>query len=108
MIQLSTSTPNLDIDTLVLKSGKHSSPDDGMCIAEATAYIAGEPIGYVLHKFKGCSAWFNVSGKLLDATHTDLRMPRCVKPYGPRWQELETVGRVYAPKVAAVPAITHI
>jgi hypothetical protein len=34
---------NLDFDTLILKSGKHATPEAGMCIMEAVAYVAGEP-----------------------------------------------------------------
>jgi hypothetical protein len=34
---------NLNIDTLILESGAHDNPEDGMCIMEAVAYISGEP-----------------------------------------------------------------
>ena len=33
----------LDLETLELKVGAHSSPNDGMCVMEAVAYIAREP-----------------------------------------------------------------
>ena len=32
----------LDLDTLVLDKGSHPSPDDGMCVMEAVAVVAGE------------------------------------------------------------------
>jgi hypothetical protein len=32
----------LDIDKVTLQSGAHSSPDDGLCVVEAVAYIARE------------------------------------------------------------------
>lgn len=35
-------TQHLDLDTLVLESGKHESPKDGFCIMEAVAYFAHE------------------------------------------------------------------
>lgn len=38
-----TITNPLDIDALVLDKGAHSSPDAGMCVLEAVAFIAGEP-----------------------------------------------------------------
>src|ERR1700737_2086942 len=31
-----------DLDKLVLEHGSHKSPDDGMCVMEAVAYVAGE------------------------------------------------------------------
>jgi len=33
----------LDLSTFVLAHGNHGSPDDGMCLLEAAAYMAGEP-----------------------------------------------------------------
>jgi len=34
----------LDVERLVLRSGKHVPNDDGaMCVMEAAAYLAGEP-----------------------------------------------------------------
>jgi len=36
-------TPSLNIDTLKLKKGAHKSLEDGACLLEAVAYIAGEP-----------------------------------------------------------------
>jgi hypothetical protein len=33
----------INLDELVLESGSHSSPEDGMCVMEAVAYVAGEP-----------------------------------------------------------------
>jgi hypothetical protein len=36
-------TPTLDLDTLTLQKGAHDSPDAGMCVMEAVAYISGEP-----------------------------------------------------------------
>ena len=39
-----TATPRtIDLDKLTLEAGGHSSPDAGMCLLEATAYLAGEP-----------------------------------------------------------------
>jgi len=35
--------PDIDLDRLVLKAGSHRSPDEGLCLLEATAYLAGEP-----------------------------------------------------------------
>jgi hypothetical protein len=32
----------LDLDALTLAAGAHDSPDDGMCVMEAVAYVAGE------------------------------------------------------------------
>ena len=29
--------------TLTLKNGSHPSPDDGLCVMEAAAWVAGEP-----------------------------------------------------------------
>ena len=31
------------LETLKLKHGSHETPDDGMCVMEAVAYVAGEP-----------------------------------------------------------------
>jgi hypothetical protein len=36
-------TMTIDIDTLTLARGAHSTPSDGMCLLEAAAYMAGEP-----------------------------------------------------------------
>ena len=36
-------TPTLNLDELHLEHGAHAKPDDGMCVMEAVAYIAGEP-----------------------------------------------------------------
>lgn len=36
-------TRPLDLDTLFLAAGAHDSPQDGMCVLEAVAYLAGEP-----------------------------------------------------------------
>ena len=36
-------TQTLDLDSLELASGGHSSPDKGMCVMEAVAFMAGEP-----------------------------------------------------------------
>lgn len=36
-------TRTLELDTLVLDEGSHSSPDEGMCVMEAVAFVAGEP-----------------------------------------------------------------
>ena len=33
----------LDLETLRLESGGHSSPDKGFCVMEAVAFVAGEP-----------------------------------------------------------------
>jgi hypothetical protein len=33
----------IEIETLRLRSGGHRSPEDGMCVMEAVAYVAGEP-----------------------------------------------------------------
>ena len=33
----------IDIDTIHLAVGAHASPDDGMCLLEAVAYVVGEP-----------------------------------------------------------------
>ena len=33
----------LDLDTLILEHGSHTSPEHGMCVMEAVAYVAGEP-----------------------------------------------------------------
>ncbi len=38
-----TMTTTFDLDALVLAEGAHDNPDDGMCVMEAVAYIAGEP-----------------------------------------------------------------
>jgi hypothetical protein len=35
--------PTIDLDTLVLAKGAHKGPDDGACIMEAVAWLAGEP-----------------------------------------------------------------
>lgn len=58
--------------------------------------------GYVLHKFKGCSAWFDPAGALIDAERIDTQgRSYSVRKNSPKWQELETVGKAYAPKAAA-------
>jgi len=36
-------SPTLDLETLQLKKGAHSKFEDGACIMEAVAYVAGEP-----------------------------------------------------------------
>ncbi len=39
-------TNPIDIDTLILKTGKHAAPSNGLadaCVMEAVAYVAGEP-----------------------------------------------------------------
>ena len=33
----------IDIDSVVLKTGSHNRPEDGMCVMELAAYIAREP-----------------------------------------------------------------
>jgi hypothetical protein len=33
----------IEIETLRLRSGGHKSPEDGMCVMEAVAFVAGEP-----------------------------------------------------------------
>lgn len=33
----------IDVDSIVLSSGAHASPEAGMCAMELTAYLAGEP-----------------------------------------------------------------
>jgi hypothetical protein len=33
----------MDLATLTLKTGSHETPDDGLCVMEAVAYVAGEP-----------------------------------------------------------------
>jgi len=38
-----TMTPSLNIDTLTLEKGAHKSLEDGACVLEAVAFIAGEP-----------------------------------------------------------------
>jgi len=38
-----TTTKKVDLETLVLKKGSHSSPSTGLCFAEAAAYFAGRP-----------------------------------------------------------------
>lgn len=35
----------LDLDTITLAKGAHTSPDDGMCVMEAASMLAGEPFG---------------------------------------------------------------
>lgn len=35
--------PAIDLDTIVLERGAHASIEDGGCIMEWTAYLAGEP-----------------------------------------------------------------
>lgn len=58
--------------------------------------------GYVLHRVSvptisgHCSAWFDASGKLLDAEHFDRKFKRrSVRKNGPTWNELQTVGLRY-------------
>lgn len=36
-------TRTLDLDTVTLAHGKHGSPEGGLCLLEAVAYVAGEP-----------------------------------------------------------------
>ena len=36
-------TRPIDYDSLVLKKGNHKNPDDGLCVMEAAAFVAGEP-----------------------------------------------------------------
>jgi hypothetical protein len=36
-------TRSIVLDQLVLKHGSHRNPDDGLCLLEAAAYLAGEP-----------------------------------------------------------------
>ena len=36
-------TINIDIDTIILKYGSHTNPEEGMCFNEAAAMLAGEP-----------------------------------------------------------------
>jgi hypothetical protein len=38
-----TSAPTLDLEALHLDEGSHANPEDGMCVMEAVAYVAGEP-----------------------------------------------------------------
>lgn len=56
--------------------------------------------GYVLHKFQGCSAWFDPHGVLIDAERTTMRAGKRVmvqvRVDGPQWRELEERGSVYA------------
>ena len=32
-----------DLEAIQLKAGSHNSPEDGMCVMEAAAWVAGEP-----------------------------------------------------------------
>jgi len=34
---------HLDLDTLTLAKGNHTTPDDGLCLLEAVSYFANEP-----------------------------------------------------------------
>lgn len=62
--------------------------------------------GYVVHKLTGsfagrCSAWFDASGRMLDAeqmTNPDSLASRPVKRGGPIWREIELIGARYAPQ----------
>ena len=36
-------TPTIDLDAVRLASGRHSSPDDGMCVMDLASYLAHEP-----------------------------------------------------------------
>ena len=39
---MSETRPIAVLDTISLQRGKHGSPDEGMCVMEAVAYVAGE------------------------------------------------------------------
>ncbi len=41
--KIKTNTVQRDIEKISLKSGKHGNSEEGMCVMEAVAYIAGEP-----------------------------------------------------------------
>jgi hypothetical protein len=41
--RLSKTVVARELEKISLKRGGHSNPTDGMCVMEATAYIAGEP-----------------------------------------------------------------
>ena len=78
------SAPMIDLDALFLASGGHSSPEDGMCIMEATAYFAREPfsdhpkcVSRVIASF--CRSW---NDSLNDADRNRLLKPYVTKVIG--------------------------
>lgn len=50
--------------------------------------------GFVLHKYRGCSGWFDADGKLLDAKRRNAR-GSMRKPSAARLAGLERIGKLY-------------
>jgi hypothetical protein len=74
----------LDLDTIILKAGKHDSPDDGGCIIEWASYLAGQPwsdtppcVAPSIRSF--CISW---NDSLPDADRTRLLAPFIPKVIG--------------------------
>lgn len=65
----------IDLDNLILKSGSHASFEEGACVMEAVAFVAGEPHS----DHPACAS--RVIGAFLrawnDAMNHDDRPPRC-------------------------------
>ena len=84
----------LDLDTLKLGYGSHEDADDGMCVMEAVAFVAGEPwsdspacASPVIAAF--CRAWNDTEDPYGQAIRDRLRnyVPRLVGSRGTAEQE---------------------
>ena len=67
------------LDTLCLKSGSHTSLDQGSCVMEAVAYVAGEP--WADHPRCACPVLTSFMIAWNDALPDDATRDRLLKPY---------------------------
>src|SRR5579862_4234991 len=74
------SMTTLDLDKIVLAEGAHKSPEYGMCVMEAVAYVAGEP--FTDHPQCACPILGSFLRSWNDALPDDDR--QILKPYIPR------------------------
>ncbi len=73
-------SPTLDLETLVLEHGQHDSPEDGMCLMEAVAFLAGEDFSDAPGCVSGVIRSYCIAlNDRWDAEHRQL-----LKPYIPR------------------------
>jgi hypothetical protein len=69
-----------ELDTIQLAHGKHDTPENGMCLLEAAAYIAGEP--FTDHPECVCPVLAAFGRSWNDALDNDTRN-RILKPFIP-------------------------
>jgi hypothetical protein len=72
----------LALDTVVLKSGSHDSPEAGMCAMEAVAWLAGEP--HSDHPACACPVVSAAVRRLNDSITDDATRTELLRPLLPR------------------------